>query len=265
MEWWAAYAAIGAAVGFFAGMLGIGGGAIIVPLLALLFEKQGLPRQQLLLLAVGTGMASILFTSVSSVWSHAVRGAVRWDVFRRITPGILAGGLAGATLASRVPTRGLALFFALFVYALATHMLFGRPPKATRDLPGPAGMFLVGAGISGLSSLVAIGGAAMTIPFMVLCNVPILHAIGTASAIGFPIAAAGTVGYVITGLLDGPLPALSLGFVYLPALAGLVVASVLTAPLGALAAHRLPTRRLRQVFAALLYVLATQMLVKLWG
>jgi len=265
MEWWLGYAAIGAAVGFFAGLLGIGGGAISVPLLALLFEKQGLPREQLLLLAVGTAMASILFTSASSVWSHASRGAVRWDVFRRITPGILAGGLIGALLASRIPTRGLALFFALFVYGLATRLLFARAPTAARELPGPRGMFLVGAAISGLSSLVAIGGAAMTVPFMVLCNVPVLHAIGTASAIGFPIAAAGTAGYVLTGLLDGPLPRLSLGFVYLPALAGLVVASVLTAPLGALAAHRLPTRRLRQAFAALLYVLATRMLVRLWG
>ena len=251
IELWLGYAAIGAIVGLLAGMLGIGGGAIMVPLLASLLEAQGFARTQVVHLAIGTSMASILFTSMSSVRAHHLRGAVRWDVLKRITPGILAGGLA--------------LFFAVLVYGVGTNMLLGRKPKATRDLPGRLGMFAAGAVISGLSSLMAIGGAAMTVPFMVFCGVSPIQAVGTASAIGFPIALAGAVGYVASGLAEGGLPSGSLGYVYLPALAGLTLASVLTAPLGAKLAHNLPMRRLKQAFAVLLFLLATRMLFRIWA
>jgi uncharacterized protein len=265
LEWWLGYAAIGAIVGVLAGMLGIGGGAVMVPLVANILEGQGVARSQILHLAVGTSMATIMFTSMSSVRAHHLRGAVRWEVLKQITPGILAGGLAGSLAAGFVSTRGLALFFAVLVYAVGVNMLRDHKPKATRDLPGPLGMFTVGAAISGLSSLMAIGGAAMTIPFMVYCNVPPIQAVGTASAIGFPIALAGTVGYVVSGLAEGGLPPGSLGYVYLPALAGITLASVLTAPLGASMAHRLPTKRLKQAFAVLLFFLATRMLFRFWG
>jgi uncharacterized protein len=265
LEWWLGYAAIGAIVGLLAGMLGIGGGAIMVPLLASVLEAQGIARSQILHLAVGTAMATILFTSVSSVRAHHVRGAVRWQLLKQITPGILAGGLAGSLTAGFVSTRGLAIFFALLVYAVGTNMLLDRKPKATRDLPGPVGMFAVGAAISGLSSLMAIGGAAMTIPFMLFCNVPPIQAVGTASAIGFPIALAGSVGYVASGLAEGGLPAGSLGYVFLPALAGVTLTSVFMAPLGARMAHSLPSRRLKQAFALLLFFLATRMVLRFWG
>ncbi len=265
MEMWLGYAAIGAVVGLLAGMLGIGGGAIMVPLLAGLLEAQGIPRSHVVHLAVGTSMATILFTSISSVRAHQRRGAVRWEVVRRITPGILSGGLAGSLAAGLVSSRGLALFFALLVYAVGTNMLLDRKPRANRELPGRFGMFAVGAVISGLSSLMAIGGAAMTVPFMLFCNVSAIQAVGTASAIGFPIALGGTVGYVASGLLEGGLPPGSLGYVYSPALAGISLASVLTAPLGARLAHSLPMKRLKQLFALLLFLLATRMLVRVWG
>lgn len=264
IEWWLGYAAIGAFVGVLAGMLGIGGGAIMVPLVANLLEAQGIAHDHVLHFAVGTSMATILFTSVSSVRAHHRRGAVRWDVLRQITPGILAGGLAGSLVAGQVSSRALALFFALLVYGVGTHMLIGRAPRATRGLPGPVGMFGVGAVISGLSSLMAIGGAAMTIPFMVFCNVAPIHAVGTASAIGFPIALASTLGYVASGLSEGNLALGSIGYVYVPALAGISLASVLTAPLGARLAHSLPPKRLRQAFAVLLIFLATRMLLRFW-
>lgn len=264
MEWWASYAAIGAVMGFFAGMLGIGGGALIVPLVTIVMEAQGLPREHILHLAVGTAMAAIAFTSLSSLRAHASRGAVRWDVALRITPGILIGGVIGALIAGALPTRWFALIFTGFVYYAATAMLRDVKPRASRQLPGSAGMFAVGLGISALSALVAIGGAVMSIPFMLLCNVPILHAIGTAAAIGFPIAVSGSAGYVLSGWGVAGLPEHALGYVYLPALAGIVVASVLTAPLGAAVAHRAPVKRLRQIFAILFYILATRMLFSLW-
>lgn len=264
MEWFIGYLAIGALMGFFAGMLGIGGGALTVPLVIMLFEAQNLPSEHILHLAVGTAMAAVLFTSVSSLRAHARRGAVRWEVFRRITPGILLGGLVGGLIAGALSTRWFALVFTGLVYYAATMLLVEFKPKPSRQLPGTIGMFIAGMAISGLSALVAIGGAVMSIPLMVFCNVPILHAIGTAAAIGFPIALSGTAGYVLSGWNAPGLPPYSLGFVYLPALAGIVLASVLTAPLGAGVAHRVPARRLRQVVALLFYLLATRMLFKLW-
>jgi uncharacterized membrane protein YfcA len=264
VEWWLSYAAMGALMGFFAGMLGIGGGALVVPLVTIVMEAQGLPHEHILHLAVGTAMAAMIFTSISSLRAHASRGAVRWDVWLRITPGILVGGVIGALIAGRLPTRWFALVFTCFVYYAATSMLLDIKPKASRQLPGTAGMFATGVGISALSALVAIGGAVMSIPFMLFCNVPMLHAIGTAAAIGLPIAVSGTVGYVLGGWGVAGLPANTFGYVYLPALAGIVVASVLTAPLGAAVTHRAPVKRLRQLFALLFYVLATRMLFKLW-
>jgi uncharacterized membrane protein YfcA len=262
--WVAGYLGIGAAAGFFAGMLGIGGGALMIPLLVWLFDAQGLPREHLLHLAVGTGMATILLTSVSSMRAHARRGAVRWDVVKGITPGILAGGLVGAAVASSIPRFAFAVVFVVTVYAAALNVLLERKPNPARSLPGPLGLFAAGAAISGISAFAAVGGAFMTVPFMVWCNVPMLHAIGTAAAIGFPIAAAGTVGYVAIGASQPGLPAWSLGYVYLPALAGITVASMSLAPVGAMAAHGLPTKILRRIFAVLMFTLATRMLVTLW-
>jgi len=259
MEWWLGYAAIGAAVGFFAGLLGIGGGAIMVPLLVMLFEAQGLPREQILHLAVGSGMASILLTSVASVRAHVARGALRWDLIKAMTPGILIGGLVGSAVAGAIPTRLFAL-----LYMASANMLLERKPAASRAAPGAAGMFVAGFLISAASAFAAIGGAFMTVPFMLYCGVPLLQAIGCAAAIGFPIALAGTAGFIASGLAHGGLPAWSLGYVYLPAVAGIALTSVLLAPVGAALAHRLPTRTLKRIFAGLLFIMATKMLISLW-
>ena len=261
MEWWLGYVAIGAAVGFFAGMLGIGGGAIMVPLLVMLFEAQGLPKSHILHLAVGTGMATILFTSVASVRAHAARGAIRWDIARNITPGILAGGLVGSWIASFISPLVFAALFTAVIFLAATNLLLDRKPKASRQPPGFAGMFAFGFVVSAVSAFTAIGGAFMTVPFMLWCNVPMLQAIGTAAMIGFPIALAGTIGFVATGLWEIGLFSYSVGFVYLPAMVGIVASSMLMAPVGAAAAHRLPTVWLKRIFAVLFYVMATRMLL----
>jgi uncharacterized membrane protein YfcA len=264
VEWWLAYLATGAVAGFFAGMLGIGGGAIIVPMLVALFEAQGLPRTQVMHLAVGTTLAAFLFTSMASVRAHARRGAIRWDIARRMTPGILAGGLIGSGLSNHVSTAAFAAIFTVVVYTAATGMLIDRKPKAARELPGPAGMFAAGFCFSALSAFAAVGGAFMTIPFMMWCGVPMLQAIGTASLIGLPIALSGSVGFMLAGMSAAELPAWSVGYVYLPALAGVVAAGVFAAPLGAAVAHRTPARWLRRIFALLFYAVATRMLIALW-
>jgi uncharacterized membrane protein YfcA len=150
------------------------------------------------------------------------------------------------------------------MFYAAVQMFFEVKPKASRQLPGAAGLFAVGAGIGGLSSVLAAGGAFLSIPFLARCNVPLKRAIGTAAANGFPIAVAGTIGYVLNGLRVAGLPEGSLGFVHVPALALIVAASMPVAPLGARLAHRLPVRRLRIVFALLLLALALRMLANLW-
>lgn len=264
MDWWWAYLLTGAAVGFLAGLLGIGGGMVMVPALVFIFTAKGFPADHMMHLALATGITTIAFTSIASVRAHHRHGAVDWSIARAMSPGIVAGSFVAALLAGFVPTRPLAVFFTGFMFFAATQMLFQRQPKSTRALPGPAGVFVAGAVIGGFSSLLAAGGAFLSIPFLAWCNVPLRRAIGTAAANGFPIALAGSAGYVLQGLRVDGLPGGSLGFVYLPALALIVATSMLVAPWGARLAHRLPINRLRTVFALMLYALGARMLATLW-
>ena len=261
---WAAYLGIGALVGFAAGLLGIGGGVVMVPLLVLAFTAQGLPPEHVLHVALGTAMAAMVFTSVASMRAHHAHGAVDWHIARAMSPGILAGSFAAALVAGVIPTRPLALLFTAFVFYAATQMLLDLKPSSTRELPGTGGIFAAGAVIGAVSSLLAAGGAFLTIPFLAWCKVPLRRAIGTAAANGLPIAVAGTAGYMLHGMRVPGLPAPSIGYVYLPALAVVVVTSMLAAPLGARLAHRLPIKQLRTLFALLLYGFAVRMLVGIW-
>ena len=262
MEWDIGYLVLGSVSGFLAGMFGVGGGVVLVPVLLFLFDAQHFPAEHLLHLALGTSMANILFTSISSMRKHHQHGAVIWRVVGSITPGILIGTGFGALLAASIPTRGLAIFFTLFVYFAATQILLDIRPHASRQLPGAAGITLTGILIGCVSSLVSIGGGIFVVPFLFWCNISIRNAIGTSAAVGFPIAVGGTIGYIFAGMNITSLPAHSLGFVYLPALFWLALASIITAPLGAKAAHHMNIALLRKLFALLLLVLATKMLMK---
>ena len=262
MEWYLAYLLLGAFTGFFAGLLGIGGGLVLVPVLSFLYEAQHLGGAQNLHLALGTSMAAILYTAASSAYTHYAHGAVNMHIVRGMSPGLLLGTLLGALFAGGAPQLYLSVFFALFAYCAAAQMLIGFRPKATRQLPGRAGLTLAGSGIGAISSLVSIGGGTMSVPFMLWHNVPFKHAIGTSAALGFPIALGGTAGYVAAGLMHHTLPGGTLGFVYLPALLMLILGSAFTTPLGAKATHRLPLKPLRIGFAILLLILATRMLLK---
>jgi len=264
MSAWFAYLGIGALVGFAAGLLGIGGGVVMVPLLVLVFSSQGLPSQHVLHLALGTALAAMVFTSIASMRAHHAHGAVDWRIARAMSPGMLVGSFCAALIAGLIPTRPLALLFTALVFYAATQILLDLKPPSTRELPGPLGVFTAGTIIGAVSSLVAAGGAFLTIPFLTWCKLPLRRAIGTAAANGLPIAMAGTAGYVLHGLRAPDLPTPTLGFVYLPALGLVVVTSMLVAPLGAALAHRLPIRQLRTVFALLLYGFAVRMLVGVW-
>ncbi len=260
--WLFAYLALGAVAGIVAGMFGVGGGLLLVPVLLFLFDAQHFPAEHAMHLALGTSMATILFTSLSSARKHHQHGAVNWRVVRNITPGILLGTALGTLFAAAISPRGLGIFFALFVYFAAAQILLDVRPQPSRQLPGMAGMMLTGTFIGWISSLVSIGGGTVVVPFLIWCNVPLRNAIGTSAAIGFPIAVGGTLGYIATGMSLHTLPAPNLGFVYLPALLWVALATVLAAPFGALAAHRMKVELLRKLFAVLLLVLATKLLLK---
>jgi uncharacterized membrane protein YfcA len=259
-EWLLGYLALGVVAGFFAGLLGVGGGAIMVPVLALMFSAQDFPQQHLMHLALGTSMAAIVFTSLASLRAHHQHGAVIWPIVRDITPGIVIGTLLGTQVVGLVSTRLLAIFFTCFITYVAVQMILNVKPKPSRQLPARAGMFGVGAFIGGISALVAIGGGSLSVPVMTWCTVRVHQAIGTSAAIGFPIALSGTIGYLIAGHDATSLPAGAYGFIYLPALAATVAASMLTAPVGARVAHRLPVPAIKKIFAVMLIFLIAKML-----
>ena len=260
------YLALGLATGVLAGLLGVGGGLLMVPMLVMMFSAQaGFPVGEILHMALGTSMAVILFTSLASLRAHHRHGAVMWPVVAQITPGILLGTGVGTLFAAQVPAKPLAIFFTAFVCVVAVQMALNLKPKAARQLPGPFGVAGVGVGIGAVSALVAIGGGSLTVPFLTWCNVRVQQAIGTSAAVGFPIAVGGSFGYVFNGWGHPGLPEWSLGFVYLPAFALLVPASMLTAPLGARLAHRLPVATLKRIFSGVLIFLAGKMLWSIFG
>ncbi|MFH2091315.1 MAG: sulfite exporter TauE/SafE family protein [Pseudomonadota bacterium] len=257
------YMAVGLIAGLLAGLLGVGGGLVIVPMLIFCFVKQNINSEVIMHIALGTSLASIMFTSVSSFMSHHRRGAVDWSVVKKIIPGILFGTFLGTIVASKLSTGFLKAFFCVFLYAVATQMIINKKPRPSRQIPGHTGMFGVGSTIGMASSLVGIGGGSLSVPFMLWCNVAAHRAIGTSAAIGFPIAIAGAFGYIVNNLHATGLPPYSLGYVYLPALLFIVLFSVMTAPLGARLAHALPVDKLKRIFAVFLYVVATKMAWKL--
>lgn len=260
MTFFLMYMAAGAIAGILAGLLGVGGGMVIVPMLTFVFAAQGMPHEHIMHLALGTSLASIVFTSISSLRAHSKRGAVIWPVVTKISPGILFGTFFGSWLASMLSTNFLKIFFAIYLLCMGTQMLFGKKPQGSKELPGTAGMFTAGSTIGVFSSLVGIGGGTLTVPFLAWHNTPLHSVIGTSSAIGLPIAIAGTAGYIVNGIGASGLPSGTIGYIQFSALFGVAGVSMLTAPIGAKIAHSLPVDKLKKIFALLLYVVGTKML-----
>lgn len=259
---------LGAVIGLLAGLLGVGGGMMMVPFMILALQSAGFPPETLIKIAIATSLSTILFTSVSSVRAHHRRGGVRWPIVARLSPGIVLGTLAATQLVHRADSRLLGIGFALFMAWSALRML--RPPPAGQAdagpgrLPGTPGLMFAGTLIGVASAVLGAGGGFLTIPYLSRRGVRIQQAIGSSAAAGFPIAAAGAVGYAITRP-DGPLPGSMLGYIWLPALLAISLASVTTAPMGAALAHRLPVPTLRRIFALLLLTLAAYMLWRAFG
>lgn len=256
-----AFIVLGTVVGFLAGLLGIGGGLVMVPVLTSLFIWQGLPMEQVVHLALGTSMASIVITSFSSMRAHHKRGGVLWTVVRRLTPGIVVGAFLATFLASILSSTFLGAFFTCFLVYAATQMFLNMKPKPSRNLPNTPGLFVAGGVIGSISALVSIGGGTLTVPYLSWHNVDVKKAIGTSAAIGLPISVAGTIGYIVNGLSADLQIDYVVGFIYLPGVILISLMSSMMAPVGAHVAHRLPVAVLKKVFAILLLGLAIKMII----
>ena len=256
-------ALLGLSTGFLAGLLGVGGGMVMVPFITIIMSNRGISPDLAVKMAIATSMATIIFTSISSVRAHQKHGAVRWDIVKRLAPGIVIGSIIGSLgVFALLKGSYLAIFFGLFVSFSATQMFLNKKPKPTRQMPGTGGQLVAGGFIGFLSGLVGAGGGFISVPFMTWCNVAIHNAVATSAALGFPIAVANVLGYALSGQTVQDLPAGSFGYIWLPALGVIATCSVITAPLGARAAHKIPVDKLRRVFASILYVLAAYMLYK---
>lgn len=255
-----AYAFIGVVAGTLAGLLGVGGGLIIVPALVYLFEAQGLPAEATLHLALGTSLGTIVFTSLSSTRAHHRHGSVDWGIVGRIAPGILVGTFLGGTFAAHLRTTALRAVFAVFLLVVAAQMLSGAKPRATRAFPKLLGSTAAGSLIGGISGLVGIGGGSMSVPLMLWCNVEPRRAVGTSAAIGFPIAISGAISYSLNGLHASTGVPHTLGYLHVPALIGVALLSVLTAPFGAKLAVGISPAKLKRGFACLLLVMSVKMI-----
>ncbi len=264
MIWLTTYAMTGALVGFLAGLLGIGGGMTLVPILAALFTAQALTADHNVHMALATAMASAAFTSSASVREHHRHGAVDWSVVKRMAPGMMSGSLLSTFASGWISQRSLAISFAVIVFVAAMQMLLGKKPHASRTLPGGGVLFAIGLVIGVLSGLVSAGGTFLVMPVMLYCGIAMHTAIGTGAAIGIPVTLIGTLGYIAAGWRADDLPEYHLGFVFLPALVALVAGSIITAPMGARMAHRLPVTTLKRIFAVLMFLLATKMVVSYW-
>ncbi len=264
LEWIAWLLLLGAVVGFMAGLLGIGGGGIMVPVLTTIFLLQGVPVETVVHLALGTSMASIIMTSLSSLRAHHAKGAVLWTVVARMSPGVLLGTFAATFLAVHLNSLYLAIFFSCFMAYVAVQMFINKKPKPERELMGIGGLFLAGSGIGAISALVSIGGGSLTVPYLSWQNVDIRKSIATSAAVGLPISLAGTLGYLVNGWSNTSSEDYIFGFVSLIPVVIISIMSFVTAPIGAGLAHKLPIPVLKKVFALLLISLSLKMLTSIW-
>lgn len=255
------YLVLGACAGVLAGLFGVGGGMIIVPVLVFSFTAQGFDSSILTHLAVGTSLATIIFTSINSVREHHRKGAVRWPIFAWMALGILLGAGLGSLTAAAIQGPMLQRIIGVFAILVALQMGLDLKPRASRDVPGKPGLTLAGAVIGWASAIFGIGGGSLTVPFLTWRSLPIQQAVATSAACGLPIAAASALSFMVLGWNETHLPPWSLGFVYLPALVGIAVTSMFFARFGARLAHRLSPRLLKRLFALLLLVVGLNFLI----
>jgi uncharacterized membrane protein YfcA len=256
------YVFVGSLAGILAGLFGVGGGVIIVPVLIFAFAASGIPAELLTQMAIGTSLATIVLTSINSAWAHHRLGNVDWKIFWLLAPGVAIGVYFGAEIAARVSGNALQLGFGIFGLFVAAQMGLGIQPKSSRSLPGAIPLFSVGTVFGCLSGLFGIGGGSLTVPFLNWCNLTMQRAVAISAACGIPIALIGSISYIYVGWQREGLPELSTGFVYWPAFVGIGLAAAPMARVGAQLAQRLPGGKLRRLFAIFLLCVSIQFIYR---
>lgn len=255
------YLLLGAGAGLIAGLFGVGGGLIIVPALVFSFSLQGVSSVVLTQMAIGTSLATIVFTSLSSIKTHHSKAAIDWPLVKQLTIGIIIGAMMGSYVADLLPGDILQLIIGCYAFLVAIQMGFDLKPKAAKSLPTGVGLNAVGGCIGAISALFGIGGGSLTVPYLAWCNVDMRRAVATSAACGLPIAIAGFVSYMFTGWHNEQLPEYSAGYVYLPALFGIIITSTYFAKIGAKLAHTLPSLVLKRCFALLLIAVGIKFII----
>lgn len=251
---------IGLLAGYLAGFLGIGGGFVVVPALTWLFLKDPAMAPWAIHMAVATSLATMLVTSLSSIAAHQRKRAIRWSLVRSLAPGLIVGAMLGAVIADFLAGDALVRVFGGFAILAGLQLILGRKPDGEQPLPGQPLVSVVGAIIGTISSLIGIGGGALTGPWQLWHGIKAQNAVATSAACGYPIAIAGSLSFIVLGF-GGDLPEGALGYVHLPAFAGIALSSAIAAPLGAATVHRLPPLVVRRVFGGFLILVGVRMLV----
>jgi hypothetical protein len=251
---------LGAAAGLMAGLFGVGGGLIIVPVLAMLFAAQGFPAELVMIMSVATSLATIILTSIFSVLAHHRLNSVLWPKVQALGPGIMVGAALGSVVADHISGSVLRFIFTVYLLVVGVQMALQIKPKPGQQQPSRE-LDLGVSGIMGLlASLLGIGGGTLIVPFLVHFQTPMRNAVAIASACGLPIAIVGTIGYALLGKDMAQLPDWSLGYIYIPSFLGIVLTSTYTAPIGAKLAHKLPAEELKRYFSLLLFVMAAKLI-----
>ncbi|MGZ8095494.1 MAG: sulfite exporter TauE/SafE family protein [Methylosarcina sp.] len=251
---------LGAVSGLLAGLFGIGGGLIIVPILAMLFTAHGFDPGLVMIMAVATSLATIIFTSISSIYAHHRLGSISWDKVRRLGPGIMIGAVIGAVIADYVAADTLRVFFIAYLIVVAIQLLLQVKPTPGRVNPSMGLDRFIAVLIGLLSAILGIGGGTLIVPYLIYFQTPIRNAVAISSACGLPIALAGTASYAFLGQNVLHLPEWSLGYIHIPSFIGIVLTSIFTAPIGARLANSLPAVQLKRYFSVLLLIMAAKLM-----
>lgn len=260
VEWILLYLMLGAFVGFMAGLLGVGGGGILVPLLVTIFSYQNIGQENIVHLALGTSLACMMISSSSSAYAHKIKGNVVWKMVFGMVPGITIGTLMVTHIAADINATYIALFFAAFMALVAVQMFMNWKPKPSSRPTKLQSLIMAGAGIGSISALAAVGGGFLAVTYFTFKNIEMKKAVGNSAAIGLPIAITGTMGYLISGWSKTLNDPYTYGFIYLPAFIVISIASFITAPLGASYSTNLPDKKLKRIFAIVSLLLSLKML-----
>lgn len=251
---------LGAVAGFLAGLFGLGGGVLIVPVLVWLFTAHAFPQEVIMIMAVATSLATIIFTSMSSMLAHHKLRAIKWKRVLRLSPGILLGAGIGAVVANYVTTELLTWFFIGYLFYVGLRMALQIGSKRNENTSDKLD-YIAGIWIGGVSSLLGIGGGSLTVPYLVSRHVAMKNAVAISSACGFPLAVSAVMVYIVLGWNKADTPEWSFGYVYLPAMLGIIICSIVTAPLGAKIANILPAQKLKRLFSIVIFGIAFKMIL----